>query len=77
MLGLFGQKSLSTAPTCVTAPKKDGRAVTESVFHSPANAFRAMVSGDYLPILQTYEEIVRNTFYGGEALPTLRFFLYA
>ena len=67
----FWAKELIDRPyVCVTAPKKDGRAVTEGVFHSPANAFRAAVSGDYLPILQTYEEIVRNTFYGGEALPT-------
>jgi 5-methyltetrahydrofolate--homocysteine methyltransferase len=67
----FWEKELIDRPyVCVTAPKKDAKPVTEGVFHSPTNSFKATTSGDYLPILQTYEKVVASTFYGGEALPT-------
>ena len=66
----FWSKELIDRPyVCVTSPKKGCRLPTEGVFASPATAFEACVSGNYRPILDTAEEIARNTFYGGEALP--------
>ena len=67
----FWNKELIDRPyVCVTAPRNGAEPVTEGVFCSPTNSFKAAVSGDYLPILQTYEKTVRSTFYGGEALPS-------
>lgn len=65
------QEMIDRPLVCVTAPKKEQKPISlnKTVPFSPENCFQACMSEEYDDILDTYDAIAQNTFFGGEAMP--------
>lgn len=67
----FWEKELIDRPyICVTAPKRGAQPPQVEVANTAENCFKACVSGDYGPILRSFEQTVSSIYWGGDAVPS-------
>ncbi len=66
----FWEKELIDRPyLCVTAPKRGVAYPQVEVVNTAENCYKACMSGNYDPILRSFEQVVSSIYWGGDAVP--------